>query len=393
MRFPIRAALAAALAAGAPLVPAAAQVVAPAGDTAVTRIDLSVGRSRPLTTTLPISKISVAVPEIADVVLISEREFVINAKAPGETDAIIWPTGGTRLHYRVVVTSPSDRLQLVLYVKFAEVRRDLLQQLGASAIYRDQGTRAGTGIFRGDNVFGTDGTITLPSDARFLTVLTDFGTDRFLALLEAEEQRGTARVLAEPNLMAAHKDTATFLAGGELPIPIVSSVGDLGGTRGITIQYREFGVRLKFLGEILSDSLVRLYVRPEVSSLDYANAVELEGFRIPALRTRRVESTLDVRRNESLVISGLMNNEQERVKTGVPLLMHIPVLGALFSSSRFQRNETELIVVVTPVVIDPLRPRPIDVVPTVPDTTQPARDALRRQPPSRPPLSGGRPPR
>jgi pilus assembly protein CpaC len=186
-----------------------------------------------------------------------------------------------------------------------------------------------------------------------------------------------ARILAEPNRFAANKDSATFLAGGELPIPVArGGFGDEGVTR-VTVEYREFGIRLKFLGEIVSDSLVKLYVRPEVSSLDFGNAVVISGFRIPAFRTRRIETTLDVRRNQSLIISGLFNTEEERVKTGVPFLQDIPVLGQLFSSTRFQKNESELIVVVTPVVVDPMRPRRQDVLRLPADSTTPARDALR----------------
>ena len=105
----------------------------------------------------------------------------------------------------------------------------------------------------------------------------------------------------------------------------------------------------------------------------------LQGFRVPALLTRRMESTVDVKRNTSLVLSGLFNNSDERVKTGVPILMNIPILGQLFSSTRFQRNESELIVVVTPTIVDPLRPRPEDVMRLQPDTTKPGIDALKRR--------------
>jgi pilus assembly protein CpaC len=218
----------------------------------------------------------------------------------------------------------------------------------------------------------------VPSDARFLTVLTDFGTNNLLALIEAEEQRGNAKVLAEPNLMAGNKEVATFLAGGELPIPIVQGAGD-GGNRFVTIQYREFGVRLRFIGEIVSDSLVKLTVTPEVSTLDYTNAVVLSGVRVPALRTRRVESTLDVRRDESLVISGMFNSEEEKVRTGIPILKDLPILGVLFSSTRFQRNESELLVIVRPVVLDPMALRAIDTVRTMPDTVLPAGDQIERR--------------
>lgn len=351
----------------------------------VTPVDLPVGRSLPIQTTVPITRVSIATPEVADVIVISERELVINSLKSGETDAIVWLSDGTRTHYRISVHSPSDRMQIAIAVKIAEVRRDALRQLGLSGYFRDKDTRVGTGIFRSDDVFDKEsGAINIPSAANFLTVLSDLGTDKVLAFLEAEEQRGNARLLAEPNLLAGNKDTASFLAGGELPIPVFQPAGQGGSGGQVTIQYREFGVRLGFRGEIVSDSLIKLQLIPEVSSLDYANAVTLQGFRIPALRTRRVNTTVDVRRDQSLVVSGLFTGEEESIKTGVPFLKDIPILGALFSSSRFQRNETELLVIVTPTMVNPMSPRALDVLRFVPDTTRPAMDALKKRLPPKP---------
>jgi pilus assembly protein CpaC len=152
-----------------------------------------------------------------------------------------------------------------------------------------------------------------------------------------------------------------------------------GTTTRVTIQYKEFGVRLRFVAEILSDSLVKLNVTPEVSSLDFVNGIELSGFRIPAFRTRRVSTTVDVRRDQSMIISGLFNNEQERIKTGIPLLKDLPVIGDLFSSQSWKNNDSELLVVVTPVIVDPLDPRPQDVLRLLPDTALPARDAIKKR--------------
>jgi pilus assembly protein CpaC len=152
-----------------------------------------------------------------------------------------------------------------------------------------------------------------------------------------------------------------------------------GSTTRVTIQYKEFGVRLRFLAEILSDSLIKLNVQPEVSSLDFVNGIELSGFRIPAFRTRRVSTTVDVRRDQSMIISGLFNNEQERIKTGIPLLKDLPVIGDLFSSQSWKNNESELLVIVTPVIVDPLDPRPQDMLKLLPDTALPARDAIKKR--------------
>jgi Flp pilus assembly secretin CpaC len=346
--------------------------------TQVTRIDLPIGRSYPISTAVPISRVSIAAPGVADVVVIGEREVVINALATGETDAIIWQANGTRQHYRVSVHSPADRMQIALHIKFAEVRRDALRELSVSGAVFDKNVNASSGLFDPRSIFPADSLI-VTATRRFLSVFTDFGTDNLVAWIEAQEQAGRAKTLAEPTILAANKEEANFLAGGELPVPVVQAgAGDASSSR-VTIEYREFGVRLNFLGEIISDSLVKLRVRPEVSSLDFANAVLVSGFRVPAFRTRRVESTVDVRRDRSLIISGMFASEEERVKTGIPLLMHIPILGQLFSSTRFQKNESELIVIVTPVIVDPLRPPPEHSIRLLPDTTLPAREALEKR--------------
>jgi pilus assembly protein CpaC len=364
-----------------------ARTSAQATDDVVTRIALPIGRSYPITTNNPISRVTVATPEIADAVVVGERDLVINAKAPGETDVIMWVTGEARRHFRVQVRSAADRNSVLLSVRVAEVRRDLLRELGVNLLSREGNARVGAGTFRTDDVFDkATGDITLPPDTRFLTLLTDFGTKNFLALIDAEQVKGRARLLAEPNLLAGDRDTATFLAGGEFPVPIAQPGAN--GTVTITIQFREFGIRLNFVPEIISDSLIKLFVRPEVSSLDFSNAVDISGFRIPALRTRRVSTTVDVRRSQSLVLSGLFNEERERLRTGIPFLSDIPVLGALFGSSSWRDNESELLIVVTPVVVNPLAPPPSSILRVVPDTGLPAREAILKR---LPPPPGGRP--
>jgi pilus assembly protein CpaC len=352
-------------------------VVVSAQSGPIVRLNLPAGRSYPLTTQVGITKISIADPDVADVVVVGTRELVINSKKNGETDAIIWLSNNTRLHYRILVHAPADRQQIALYIKVAEVRKDFTREYGLSGLYRRRGTRVGTGTFNTDNVFDNQGNITLPSDAGFLTVLTDFGTRNLLGLIDLQESQGRAKTLAEPNLLAGNRDTATFLAGGEIPIPIIQP-GEGVQTR-LTIQYKEFGVRLRFVGEILSDSLIRLNVMPEVSSLDFVNGIDVSGFRIPAFRTRRVQTTVDVRRDQSMIISGLFNNEQERVKTGLPFIKDLPIIGDLLSSSTWKNNESELLVVVTPVVVDPLDPRPQDMLKLLPDTALPARDAIKKR--------------
>jgi pilus assembly protein CpaC len=363
--------------------PRVARAQAPVTTDTIIKISLSIGRSVPLSTTDPIIKVAVANPDIANVVVVTERDVLISGKALGETDVVLWATNRPRVHYRVSVRAPSDRRMVLLSVRLAEVRRDVLRQIGVSGLHttKQGDTRVGTGVFKNDNAIDADGKIALPSDTKFLSVLSDFGTKQFLAMLEAEEQNGNARLLAEPNLMAADRDSASFLAGGELPIPVVQGGfgGGVGAQAPVTIQYREFGVRLRFAPTIISDSIITLYVRPEVSSLDYSNAITLSGFRIPALRSRKVESSVDIRRDQSVILSGLFNDERERVRTGVPLLMNIPILGALFSSSRWQSSETELLVIVTPSIIDPANVGEQFTLPIQRETRTPALDVLKKR--------------
>jgi Flp pilus assembly secretin CpaC len=355
----------------------------------VTPIDMSVGRSLPLTVSAPITKVAVANPDIADVVVISTVELVINARAPGETDAIIWQEGGARKHYRLTVKSTSEHKQIIVSIKFAEVDRNVLRTISTSAQYEDANNLVGTNNFS----TGVTNPISIAS-GEFISVLTNFDTQKLLGLLQAQEQKGRSRTLAEPTVMAGNKEPADFLAGGEVPIPVVQTGGSAATSGGapVTIAYKEYGVKLHFVAEILSDTLIQLQLTPEVSTLDYTNAITLSGFKIPALSTRKVQSTVDVRRGESLILSGMFNDSWSKDKTGIPLLMNIPILGDLFSSTQWQHNQTELLVVVTPIVIDPLSPRPQDILQLRPDTTLPARDAIKHLlPPVRP--QGTPPPR
>lgn len=348
----------------------------------VLRLEMVAGRSIPITGASPINKVTVANPLIADVVVISETEVVVNAILAGETDIILWGPNVPRRHYRVIVRSSPERRQILVAIKFAEVRRDALREISTSlrALDRQRTTRVGSGTFNTDAAIDSLGAVTLPGSARFLTILSTFNTRDLLGLLDMQETRGNARFLAEPTVMAANREDASFLAGGELPIPIVQGGG--GGATGgsnVSIQYREFGIRLSFNGEVLTDSLLKLKLRPEVSSLDFANAILLQGFRIPAFRTRKVETTVDVLAGRSLIISGLFNEEREQVTTGIPFLVNIPVIGKLFASSRWNRNESELIVIVTPVLMDPNNPRSADLLEFRGQQPVPAREMLEKR--------------
>jgi pilus assembly protein CpaC len=338
-------------------------------------VTMSVGRSVPFDLSAAVTQVTVANPAIADVVVLSERSVVLNAKATGETDVLLSGPVLGRRHLRVSVFQATDSRQIALAVKFAEVRRDALAEYGFSARFGSQSGNAIAGS--GSLAPGSTGNVTSNTISRFAGALFNFGTTDIAAFLDAQQQAGRARSLAEPTLIAGNREEASFLAGGELPVPIVQP--QPGGQAFVIIQYRPFGVQLKFRAEVMSDSLVKLRVMPEVSSLDFSNAVLLSGFRIPAVRVRRVETTLDVRPGESLVISGLFNEERESVRTGIPGLMNVPILGSLFSSNRWQNNESELLVVVTPTLLDPNVARGTRTIQLRPDSLTPAIDALRKR--------------
>jgi len=343
----------------------------------IERITIAVGRSLPIDLPGAVTQVTIVNPDVADVVVLTERSVLLNAKAAGSTDVILFGAAIGRRHYRVTSFAATDRRQIALAVNFAEVRRDALTEIGLAGSYnRSNGPTVGTGALSQGAPAATPPVAS--GAAKFLSAVSSFGTDEILGYLEAQQQSGRARSLAEPTLMAGNRDSASFLAGGEVPVPIAQP-GGVGGQTFVTITYRPFGVQLKFMGEVLSDSLIKLRVVPEVSSLDYSNAVLISGFRVPALRTRRVETTLDVRPGQSLVISGLFSEDREAVRTGVPGLMSLPIIGALFSSSRWQTSESELLVVVTPELVDPNVPRARDQMRFKPDSTLPALDALKKR--------------
>ncbi len=326
------------------------------GDSVVP-LEIAIGRSIPMTTPAALLRVSLADPEVADVVVLGERDVVLNALATGSTDLILWQTDGRRFHYRVNVRSRTDRKQVLLQVRIAEASRDFLREIGFSFLFQDQHTRAGTGAFTSAPPVNEPEIANVRDAGQFATLLSINEVMNLTGLLEAAEQSGRVKVLAEPNLIAADGEEAHFLAGGELPVPIAQP-STVAGVQAVTIQYREFGISLTFEPEILSEDLMKLRIEAEVSGLDFANAVTTSGFVVPAFRTRRTVTTVDLGNGQTLAIAGLLDFEETKIVTGIPLLKDIPILGLLFSSQRFERRETELLILVTPQIIDPMAPPP-----------------------------------
>ena len=187
-------------------------------------------------------------------------------------------------------------------------------------------------------------------------------------LINALEQKGIARSLAEPNLVALSGDTASFLAGGEYPIPVAGSLGQM------TVDYKKYGVGLAFTPTVLSHGLINLKIEPEVSSIDATHSVTVAGgIQIPALIVRRASTTLELRDGQSFMLGGLLQSDNKNSIDQLPWLGSVPVLGALFSSKSYQKNETDLAIIVTPHLVRPGRPG--DVMRTPADDTLPPNDA------------------
>jgi pilus assembly protein CpaC len=172
------------------------------------------------------------------------------------------------------------------------------------------------------------------------------------AVVQALQQQNVLQILAEPNLMAMNGQKASFLAGGEFPFPVIQGGANVGA---LTIQFRPFGVRLDFVGNIGSDNVIRLQVAPEVSTLDFSNALTISGFTVPAISTRRAETEIELKDGQSFGIAGLLDRRATVQLSKVPGIGDIPVLGQLFRSRSINRTNAELLVLVTPHIIDPLR--------------------------------------
>lgn len=252
--------------------------------------------------------------------------------------------------------------QVLLKVRFAEVDRNKTVALGFNLFSLGATNTIGTvstqqfgnmtiqGGGLGASGSGTTGPTATLSDLLNIFV---FRPDINLgATIKALEQHQALQILAEPNLMAVSGEPARFLAGGEFPYPVVQ--GSTGGNVGsVTIQFRPFGVRLDFTGTVEDNDVIRLKVAPEVSSLDFSNAVTISGFILPAISTRRAETVIELKNGQSFGIAGLLDNRVTAQLSKVPGIGDVPILGALFRSRNMVKTNTELLVIVTPTIVDP----------------------------------------
>jgi pilus assembly protein CpaC len=259
--------------------------------------------------------------------------------------------------------------QVMLEVRFSEINRQTGKQIGFSGFTGSDGGTFGSatgngaglvpdangqGVLRLDSVAGSFGVFRKAFSALGLNIN---------ATLDALERKGLVKTLAEPTLVALSGETASFLAGGEFPVPVQQSNGGGGGGNGggITVEFKPFGVSLAFTPTVLADGVINLQVEPEVSSIDPSASITVNGLTIPGLQTRRANTVLELRDGESFALAGLIRRDFATTVRQVPLLGSIPIIGSLFRSSGFTKGETELVIVVTPRIVQPVKANQIQL--------------------------------
>ena len=316
------------------------------------KVRLAVGRGEVLVSTDDVRTVAIAEPKIADAAVGSQRTVVVNAKSPGTTTLVVYNEGARFKVYDIEVYVPNGDKQVALHSTIAEVTRDGLRQLGfdwsggaTSTVPWLDGSVSG-GLFPAQTTSATeDGFLSYTRTKGDLLLSTQW---------EALKQDGDLRELANPTLVAMSGGEASFLSGGEFPVPIATSGATVSGgvaQQTVTIEWKQYGVKLNFTPTVMEDGRLRMKVESEVSRLDYNNAIKLSGFDIPALDTRRAKTEVVLEPGEFLVIGGLKQSETVRLVRKVPILGEIPLLGTFFKSVRTQTTEKDLLAVIDPELV------------------------------------------
>jgi pilus assembly protein CpaC len=382
----------------------------------VLTVSLMVGRSTVIDTGSAIQRVSLTSDDVADALVTSSAQVLVHGKAPGTISMFVWDRAGAIRRYDVTVARdlsvlatqvrdlfPGEHItiggngrsivvagmvsskfvadkavevaagyvakkedvvnmlqvqdagasdQVLLQVRFAEVSRSAITELGSSfftgaAGYKDVLARSTTGQFAAPDFDNSDPAKPKLVFSDFLNLFLFDTKHQLGTVIKALQTRGQFQSLAEPNLVSESGKEASFLAGGEFPVPIAQGSGV---NAAITVQYKEFGVRLNFT-PVIRGTRVHLKVRPEVSTLDFANGVVLQGFRIPALSTRRTETELELEDGQTFAIAGLLTNQMNSTLRKIPGIGDIPILGLLFQSKAAQKEQTELVVMITPHIL------------------------------------------
>lgn len=379
-------------------------------------LHLLVGRSLVITSPTKIKRVSLADPTIAEAIVVSPFQVLVNGKVPGGVSLLLWDEADQSQAFEVSVdidilgltqkiheVFPSEAVQVetsrdmvivsgkvssaaladkildvvkaaapkvtslmevpaapdaevLLEVKFADVNRQVENQLGINILSLPGAKNVGiisTQQFAPPQLIGNStGSGSQLGLSDLLNIFIFRPDINFAATIKALQQENVLQILAEPNLMTESGKEASFLAGGEFPFPILQGSSG-GGFAGITIQFKEFGVRLNFTPTVAPDGMIHMKVKPEVSSLDFTNALTISGFLIPALTTDRAESEVVLRDGQSFAMAGLLDNRVIEQFNKIPWIGDVPILGNLFKSRQLTKTKNELMIVVTPRIVHP----------------------------------------
>jgi pilus assembly protein CpaC len=387
---------------------------------------LTIGKSVSIDYPSDIRQISTSDPAIVDANPVSTREILLQGKGLGVATMVVWSKEGQRTFYNVTVDLNVDSLrrtirdsfpgetvdvrtsrdaitlsgtvsgkdtaeriaalagtyaktvvnnlnvnsapvarQILIRVKFAELDRNTAQDYGINFVNTGAGNTIGrvtTGPASATVTTDSSGKGTLSiSDA--LNIFAFNPSINLAAFLKALQANGILQILAEPNLVTADGSEASFLVGGEFPVPTLQGGANSGA---VTVQYREFGIRLTFKPEMTTNKTIKMHLKQEVSNLDKANGVSLNGFLIPALTTRRAETNVELAEGQSFIVAGLINNQETDTFSKIPVLSSLPIFGALFKTKDESKLRQELVMMVTPEITEPLNPNDPKPLPTFP---------------------------
>jgi len=311
--------------------------------------------------------VSIANEEIADVVSVTPTELVIIGKGVGVTSLAVWGESKKHTMYDVKVERNISGQQVVLEVKVGEVNKSALSAYGLDFLLLDRDVKPGkeltVGTYAGQATSPDQHSRELLAQDGITAVIKWLGNKEDLStIIKALEQKGDLKLLANPQLLTLSGEEASFLVGGEIPVPVAQTVG-AGGVPSVSIQWKEYGTRLHFIPTIVDSNLINLKISPEVSSLDYANVVSFGGYIIPALRTRKAEATVELNSQQSVVLGGLFSSEESKTIKRVPILGHIPILNLIFSRRETTKSETELLIIVSPRIINSVAEETIPPLP------------------------------
>lgn len=333
-------------------------------------VEVGQGQQQQLQLPVAVKRLAVGDPAIADVRMIGNDSFLLLGKQAGATSLMVWTSCSSEPRRSMVyvegqatgalakpVSLAPDEApvsQVQTDIRFVEVSRSKLKDASTSIfgagsnnfLFGAPGTAGGVNVTPG-GVGGIRPNI--PLDTSGFNLVFGGGSSKVLGILNALESSGFAYTLAKPSLVALSGQSASFLAGGEFPVPVPSS-----GSDSISIEYKEFGVRLTLTPTVINGQRINLKVAPEVSELDFSSGVQIAGTTVPALKVRRTDTSITLADGESFVISGLINSRNSSAVDKFPGLGDIPIIGALFRSTSIDREDSELLMIVTPHLVQPL---------------------------------------